>query len=948
MVTSLPGVLTKVTNPFGQSSKEVLQKRLMSAQERPENQVCSDCDEPDPEMACLLINPVDKGGAKLGVFCCEDCASAMTDLGRLVCEVKSTTLTQSEWTPEDVLAMENTGNELVSYIFEAQLSHDEREEERYKRGFHRHKYEILKFFSKAAYEERSTQIHRPAIEAKDEEKVKDVSDEKKKEKRDKKKDKDKTTTKSKKSAKKSKKKGKKTDDKETGKKTDSTADDDDASIVSIQDLLSGDEEQGPNKDERVNDGETSLSILNIQDGGEGEVTKSGGAKPEAVQSPHRRSVRRRRSARGLDQLEGGGTSSGNKDEPVRRRGSTRRLDKPDNTGDPLRSQSAHAPMRRRRSARGLEGDPLAGGSAHGPTRRKPRDPLSSHSAHVPRPRRKKDDKNAEKLASSTNEIVWNPLEALPSHESFNEKRDITQLAQISLTQLGFEDWDPHMSHASFASSNAADNATADEGAEKGDEANVVTDKDINGSPQASGCDSPTPQRGIRKSISSSASSTSKQRSLTPIRKQRSLTPLRKQRSKSPGPDGLKPTPTAVFPIRDLGDADDVERFQASFSSTRDARRNDRRARGEAKPSRQRSSSRQKLSQSLHALPSHALPSVQGNSVCSDAPSRQKKARSPRRDKDANRSVSGAKRRSSSSRRIGKSMGGLESENMTPQDADGQASNQKSSCSEDVIDSAQEFVYPDEIDEGSYTEHEQKPRRKLAAKRTVSGERNRAVPARSKSASTLLGRERRGPPGRSGSSTGLRDAKEPKESDVSNKARQPRDRDRRERRSAAQNRERVRAMMHRSLVDFADQVPDPGELEVDDEPEESKRSNSDSDSDGDSDSSESERSSFSAIDIIKKKTTGLVKKTAEQTTGLVKKTAGQTTGLMIKTAEQTTGLVKKTAGQTTGLVKKTTTGLIDTIRREREKRAHDAADGDNPMEDEGDSDKRTSLVTAGAG
>jgi stromal membrane-associated protein len=88
------------------NDKAEILNRLKQCLAREENKICSECPEPNPTWASLLVPPVElkkelkkekhkdkkdkvKTTRKMGVFCCYKCCSYHFQLGRQVCEVKN-------------------------------------------------------------------------------------------------------------------------------------------------------------------------------------------------------------------------------------------------------------------------------------------------------------------------------------------------------------------------------------------------------------------------------------------------------------------------------------------------------------------------------------------------------------------------------------------------------------------------------------------------------------------------------------------------------------------------------------------------------------------------------------------------------------------------------------------------------------------------------------------
>lgn len=82
--------VTSSDSSSSSSSSESLSQRLKAVLETESNQKCAECPERDPTWACLLVNPIDESGPRVGVFCCYKCNAYLAQLGKDVCEVKST------------------------------------------------------------------------------------------------------------------------------------------------------------------------------------------------------------------------------------------------------------------------------------------------------------------------------------------------------------------------------------------------------------------------------------------------------------------------------------------------------------------------------------------------------------------------------------------------------------------------------------------------------------------------------------------------------------------------------------------------------------------------------------------------------------------------------------------------------------------------------------------
>lgn len=67
-----------------------MEQRVSAVLKQEGNNVCAECPEVAPTWACILVNPLERGGPKVGMLCCYKCYGHLLKLGDDMCEVKST------------------------------------------------------------------------------------------------------------------------------------------------------------------------------------------------------------------------------------------------------------------------------------------------------------------------------------------------------------------------------------------------------------------------------------------------------------------------------------------------------------------------------------------------------------------------------------------------------------------------------------------------------------------------------------------------------------------------------------------------------------------------------------------------------------------------------------------------------------------------------------------
>eukprot|EP00578_Thalassiosira_sp_NH16_P025595 CAMPEP_0181100852 /NCGR_PEP_ID=MMETSP1071-20121207/13422_1 /TAXON_ID=35127 /ORGANISM="Thalassiosira sp., Strain NH16" /LENGTH=486 /DNA_ID=CAMNT_0023183625 /DNA_START=146 /DNA_END=1606 /DNA_ORIENTATION=+ len=143
-------------------SQADFKRRLKALMLRPENQVCSDCPERQPRWASLIKPPpgAPPGSLAIGAFCCLECSGSHRRLGVHISFVRSVNLDQ--WKEQEVLAMENGGNQKVNAIFEANLNVSKPTTSAtgpVRERFIRDKYERRKFYDPSVFD-RVSQMER--------------------------------------------------------------------------------------------------------------------------------------------------------------------------------------------------------------------------------------------------------------------------------------------------------------------------------------------------------------------------------------------------------------------------------------------------------------------------------------------------------------------------------------------------------------------------------------------------------------------------------------------------------------------------------------------------------------------------------------------------------------------------------------------------------------------
>ena len=91
------------------SMSEINRKRLKELLAIPENSLCADCQDPDPNYASITI----------GVFLCASCVQIHRKLGTHVSRTKS--LTHDCWDQQSVSFMEENGNAYAKSLYEKYL-----------------------------------------------------------------------------------------------------------------------------------------------------------------------------------------------------------------------------------------------------------------------------------------------------------------------------------------------------------------------------------------------------------------------------------------------------------------------------------------------------------------------------------------------------------------------------------------------------------------------------------------------------------------------------------------------------------------------------------------------------------------------------------------------------------------------------------------------------------
>ena len=281
--------------------------------------------------------------------------------------------------------LEYSGNEVVNAIYEAKLEEGIAEYERQKTGFIRHKYQVLKFFSKLAYQDFKNSQKEQTEDLLEAEKPVPVED---------------TSL--------------QTNDAFLESMVGVLANVQDAQDFLDEPKESQDEPARGNRaqsfsyppklaDEPTTSEPSRPSVRRRRSGRNIEILNSDNHDRDS----ERQQPKRRQPARTLDILEGDPPASGSTQKPMRRRRSARDFTMPD--GEPLVSnqKSSRSPIRRRRSAQNL--DLLKGG------------PLASKSDHERKPtRRTRSGSNSLAASSSPNlEISWDPSEFLESQNEGN-------------------------------------------------------------------------------------------------------------------------------------------------------------------------------------------------------------------------------------------------------------------------------------------------------------------------------------------------------------------------------------------------------------------------------------------------------------------------------------------------------------------------------------------------
>ena len=76
------------------ADQKEMKKRLKALMQRPENQVCSDCPQPKPLWASLIVPPpgAPENSLPIGAFCCLECSGSHRRLGVHISFVRSINL----------------------------------------------------------------------------------------------------------------------------------------------------------------------------------------------------------------------------------------------------------------------------------------------------------------------------------------------------------------------------------------------------------------------------------------------------------------------------------------------------------------------------------------------------------------------------------------------------------------------------------------------------------------------------------------------------------------------------------------------------------------------------------------------------------------------------------------------------------------------------------------
>ena len=76
------------------ADQKAYRKRLKALMNKPENQICADCDEKQPRWASLIVPPpgCPLGNYKIGAFMCLECSGSHRRLGVHIAFVRSINL----------------------------------------------------------------------------------------------------------------------------------------------------------------------------------------------------------------------------------------------------------------------------------------------------------------------------------------------------------------------------------------------------------------------------------------------------------------------------------------------------------------------------------------------------------------------------------------------------------------------------------------------------------------------------------------------------------------------------------------------------------------------------------------------------------------------------------------------------------------------------------------
>eukprot|EP01132_Coremiostelium_polycephalum_P011617 gene11617-14225_t len=136
-----------------QQSDEVNQQVLRILQKVGGNNICADCDSPDPDWASI----------NLGILICKTCSGVHRSLGTHISKVRSLTL--DKWSPENIWFMKEVGNTKFNLLFEHhtsdQVKPTEKSDRATKEQWIRAKYKNKEFIVKSALpqEELSKMLH---------------------------------------------------------------------------------------------------------------------------------------------------------------------------------------------------------------------------------------------------------------------------------------------------------------------------------------------------------------------------------------------------------------------------------------------------------------------------------------------------------------------------------------------------------------------------------------------------------------------------------------------------------------------------------------------------------------------------------------------------------------------------------------------------------------------